>query len=193
MDRRDRAVVDAIPVTSVARTLFDLAEVVDERRLERAFEEADRLNLLAMRALEAVCERGRGRRALRPIRRLIDEAAEPAKTRSPLESRFAAFCREHGLPPAATNVELLGHEADAFWPREQLVVELDGYAFHRHRAAFERDRAKDAAMQACRLLGDPRHRSAARTRARRDRRGDPPPFKCSKGRTCRDLGRRMGA
>jgi very-short-patch-repair endonuclease len=143
----DRAVVARIPVTSVARTLFDLAEVVDERQLGRAFEEADRLNLLHIGALEDVCARGHGRRALRPIRQLIEEARVPVRTRSDLEERFALFCREHDIVPTATNVEVLGHEVDAFWPRERVIVELDGYAFHRHRAAFERDRSKDIARQ----------------------------------------------
>jgi very-short-patch-repair endonuclease len=140
-------VVARIPVTSVARTLFDLAEVVDEKRLGRAFEEADRLNLLQIRALEDVCARGYGRRALRPIRRLIEEARTPVITRTDLEERFALFCREYDIVATATNVEVLGDEVDAFWPRERVIVELDGYAFHRHRAAFETDRRKDVARQ----------------------------------------------
>jgi len=146
--KADRTMVAGIPVTSVARTLFDLAEVVDERKLGRAFEEADRLGLLKMRAVEEVCARGVGRRALRPIRRLIEEAREPVWTRSDLEERFALFCKDNDLAPGATNSEVRGYEIDALWPRERLVVELDGYSFHRHRAAFEADRAKDAALQA---------------------------------------------
>jgi hypothetical protein len=146
--KADRAEVAAIPVTSVARTLFDLAEVIHEQRLERVFEEADRLRLLRMPELEAVCARGHGRRALGPIRRLIDEARAPETTRSPLEDRVLALCREHGLPPPVTNVEVLGREVDALWPRERLMVEADSFAYHGHRTAFERDRARDAAMQA---------------------------------------------
>lgn len=143
----DRAVEARIPVTTVARTLFDLAEVVDERKLGRAFEEADRLNLLEMRALEDVCARGFGRRALRPVRRLIEEAREPVWSRSELEHRFALFCRERGFPPYEANVEVLGHEVDAFWPRERLIVELDSWTFHSHRDAFEGDRTKDVGRQ----------------------------------------------
>ena len=139
---------DAIPVTSVARTLLDLADVVDESGLTRAFEEADRLGLLKMKAVEQVCERGAGRRGMAVCRRLTAAAKAPATTRSPLENRFATFCHEQGLPPPATNVLVLGHEVDALWPKHRLVVELDGFGFHRHRAAFERDRARDAALQA---------------------------------------------
>jgi very-short-patch-repair endonuclease/predicted transcriptional regulator of viral defense system len=144
----DRTEVRGIPVTTVARTLFDLAEIIDEARLARAFEEADRLGLLRMQEVEAVCARGYGRRALRPVRHLIDEAWLPATTRSALEDRVLTLCREHDLPTPATNVTVLGHEVDAFWPRQKLVIEADGWTFHRHRAAFERDRARDAAMQA---------------------------------------------
>jgi very-short-patch-repair endonuclease len=146
--RDERTVVNGIPVTTVARTLFDLAEVTGERTVESAFEEADRLGLLQMRALEAVCARGHGRRALRVIRPLIDAALKPETTRSPLEDRFLEFCREHDLPQPQTNVLVLGYEVDAHWPEQRLVVEADSWSFHHHRAAFERDRARDAAMQA---------------------------------------------
>src|SRR6476661_1076537 len=79
IDSEDRAARDPIPVTSVARTLFDLAEVVDFQQLERAWEEADRLSLLQLKAVERVCERGYGRHALRPIRRLLAETQAPTK------------------------------------------------------------------------------------------------------------------
>lgn len=146
--QEERVALAGIPVTSVARTLFDLAEVIDKHRLERAFEEADRLRLLEMRAVEDVCARGHGRRALRPVRRLIEEARAPIWTRSDLEERFQALCRDHNLPPGHTNVSVLGNEADAYWPEAKLVIEVDSWSCHSHRAAFEHDRARDAAMQA---------------------------------------------
>ncbi len=138
-----------IPVTTVARTLFDLAEVVKFRQLRRAWEEADRLHLLRLPIVERVCELGYGRHALRPIRRLLTEARVPTYARSPLENRFAEFCREYlaDLPAPLTNVSILDHEVDAYWPGHRLVVEMDSWEFHSHRAAFESDRARDAAMQ----------------------------------------------
>ncbi len=146
----ERGIKDGIPVTSVARTLFDLAEVFDERRLERTFEEADRLSLLEIPALERVCDRGHGRHSLRPIRRLISSPAAPTSGRSPLENRFAEFCREHlrDMPAPLTNVSILDHEVDAYWPQRRLVIEMDSWEFHHHRAAFERDRTRDATLQA---------------------------------------------
>lgn len=144
----DRNAVTGIPVTSVARTLLDLADVVDEAAVEKAFHEADRLRLLEMRALEGVCARGQGRRGLRPLRRLIEEARAPEFGRTHLEDRLLDLCRDYGLPAPHTNVEVLGREVDAFWPEAKLTVEADSWAFHRHRAAFEDDRARDAKMQA---------------------------------------------
>jgi very-short-patch-repair endonuclease len=145
--KEDRATIDGIPVTSVARTLLDLADVLDERQLEKVWEEADRLGLLEMRAVEDVCARSPGRRGLKPLRRLAEEARAPEFGRSPLEDRLVDLCREHGLPAPHTNVEVLGREVDAFWPAAKLTVEADGWAFHRHRAAFEDDRARDAKMR----------------------------------------------
>lgn len=143
----DRAERGGLPVTTVARTLFDMAEFVSFAQLESGWEEADRLGLLDLRAMERVVERGYGRRALRPTRRLLAEARAPETTRSPLEDDFARFCRTHELPPPVFNTTVLGREVDAQWPDRRLIVELDGFAYHRHRAAFERDRARDTTLQ----------------------------------------------
>jgi very-short-patch-repair endonuclease len=142
-DRGERA---AIPVTSLARTLFDFAEVVDFQRLEGAWEEADRLKLLRLGEVERVCERGYGRRALKPTRRLLAEARAVTRTRSPLEDRFQLFARYCDLPPHSTNVDVLGKEVDVLWPAAKLIVELDSWEFHSHRAAFQRDRARDTRL-----------------------------------------------
>jgi predicted transcriptional regulator of viral defense system len=142
-DRDERA---EIPVTSLARTLFDYAEVVDFQHLEYAWEEADRLKLLRLGEVERVCERGYGRRALKPIRQLLAEARAVARVRSPLEERFQRFSEAFELPPHNPNVEVLGKEVDALWPAAKLIVELDSWEFHSHRAAFQRDRARDTRL-----------------------------------------------
>jgi very-short-patch-repair endonuclease len=134
---------DGLPTTTLARTLFDLAEVCPYEDLKKAAEAADRRNLLQLRELEGVCERGRGRRALKPMRRLLAELGPPDEGRSPLEVRFAAFVRLNDLPAPQQNVEVLGYEVDALWPGAKLIVELDSWEYHGHRAAFERDRARD--------------------------------------------------
>lgn len=132
-----------LPVTTVARTLFDYAEVMPFSQLEKAWEEADRLKLLQLAAVERVCERGYGRRALKPIRRLLAEARAATEGRSPLEERFQRFLEAHRIRPGSTNVDVLGHEVDVLWPAARLVVELDSWEHHSHRAAFERDRTRD--------------------------------------------------
>jgi very-short-patch-repair endonuclease len=142
-DRDERA---GIPVTTIARTLFDYAEVVDFQRLESAWEETDRLKLLRLNEIERVCERGYGRRALKPTRRLLAEARAVTRTRSPLEDRFQRFARHFDLPPHSTNVEVLGKEVDVLWPAAKLIVELDSWEFHSHRAAFQRDRTRDTRL-----------------------------------------------
>lgn len=142
----DQTKRDGFSVTTLARTLFDFAEVAPFDTLKGAAEEADRLKLLRLRELEAVCERGRGRRALRPVRRLLAELGAPDEGRSPLEIRFPAFVREYSLPTPVQNVHVLDHEVDALWPSAKLIVELDSWEYHGHRAAFERDRARDSKL-----------------------------------------------
>ena len=144
----DRTKLDGIPVTSVARTLLDLAEVVSSDRLARAVENADRLRLLDLRAADELCSRSRGRHGLKPLRAaLSDYAPLYTETRSELERRFLAVCRHAGLARPSVNASLAGLEVDALWRDQRLVVELDGYAFHGTRAAFERDRARDTRLQ----------------------------------------------
>jgi very-short-patch-repair endonuclease len=144
---RDRTLYDVIPVTTVARTLFDLAEVMDATRLERAFERAERLQLLDLAAVEDVCRRSHGRRALRPVRTLLPSLRPAPATRSDLERDFLDLCRDHGLPEPEVNAIVEGFEVDAVWRAHRLVVELDSFEYHRSRAAFEQDRARDTALQ----------------------------------------------
>jgi uncharacterized protein DUF559 len=146
LDPAERTLRDGIPVTTLARTIFDLSEIAPYEEVKAAAEEADRLKLLRVGELRAVCERGFGRRALRPMRRLLAKLEPPTEGRSPLEQRFHAFLREHGIPEPHHNVKVLDHEIDTLWPAARLIVELDGWEYHRHRAAFERDRARDTRL-----------------------------------------------
>jgi hypothetical protein len=144
----ERTVRDRIPTTRVARTILDLAGVLDATQLARAWEEADRLGLLELAAVATAYERAGRRKGIGAVRRLLSEARAPQIRRSPLEDRFRAFCEERGLPEHASNVVVLGHEVDAVWPGARLIVELDGFGFHGHRGAFEDDRARDARLLA---------------------------------------------
>ncbi|MEK6277465.1 MAG: type IV toxin-antitoxin system AbiEi family antitoxin domain-containing protein [Actinomycetota bacterium] len=144
---RDRVQRAGIPVTSVARTLLDLGGMLSEAQLARAVEEAERLDRLDLRAIDDVCLRGRGRRGLGALLGVLADHSDPVPlTRSELERAFLDLCHEHRLPLPRVNHFIAGFEVDAVWLGQRLVVELDGYAFHRTRGAFERDRARDAAL-----------------------------------------------
>jgi hypothetical protein len=144
----ERAEVDGIPVTTPDRTILDLASVIGASRLERAFEEADRLGLLNALALAALCSRTPRRRGVRRLRVLLANHYGPSpETRSTLEHRFFRLCLQAGLPRPAVNVPVCDYEVDALWAAKRLVVELDGYAFHRGRQEFELDRRRDAVLQ----------------------------------------------
>lgn len=146
LDPEDTTRLDEIPVTTVARTLFDLAEVVDRTALESAFEAAERRDLLDMRAVLLTCRRNPGRRAHSRLRSLQPSLTHAEPTRSELERLFHRVCRRSGLPLPRVNVLVEGFEVDAFWPDARLIAEVDGWEFHKARAAFERDRARDAAL-----------------------------------------------
>ena len=130
-----------IPVTSVPRTLVDLAAVVSVRTLKRAFHEAEVVRLLDVAAVEEILERSNGRRGVGHLRRLLSVPAAP--TRTELEARFLELLGEEGVPLPAVNVMVHDFEVDFFWSRERLAVEVDGGHVHNTRRGFERDRRRD--------------------------------------------------
>jgi very-short-patch-repair endonuclease len=140
--------VDGIPVTTVHRTLLDLATVLPRPQLERAVERAEALRLADTLSLAALLERHRGRRGTAALREIVREGIAPALTRSELEERFLTFLDAHGLPKPEVNADIAGFEVDFLWRRQHLIVELDGHETHGTRAAFERDRERDRSLQA---------------------------------------------
>ena len=120
-----------IPVTTPGRTIADLrrasrggARLISSRELRRAIRQASVLGLP------------------------IDHGPEVDRTRSDLERDFLALCRRHRLPSPNVNVRIGPHLVDFLWPDRRLVVETDGYVFHRGRLAFESDRARDLDLRA---------------------------------------------
>lgn len=143
----DRAEIDGIPVTSLARTLFDLTELLPVGQSERAFEQAERLGIFDLRALERLRERSRGRHGLKPVTAiLVRQSGPPPDTWSELERRFFELCRKAGLPLPALNAVVEGYVVDAHWPSARLIVELDGYSFHAPDSSYERDRVRDVEL-----------------------------------------------
>jgi hypothetical protein len=147
LEQEDTAVKDGIPVTSVARTLLDLAALVNARRLRRALAEADRREVFDLGLVERLLDRTAGHRGRGRLQRALSEYRAPPWTRSGLERLFLDLCDEACLPQPRVNSFVEGHEVDFVWAAQRLIVELDGYAYHHHRRAFEDDRARDAALQ----------------------------------------------
>ena len=142
----DYAEVNGIPVTSVARTLLDLAPLMRPARLARMLEDAERRRILDAAAVVRVCDRNRGHRGARRLLAALRRLGPVPDVRSPLERMFAEFCPRHGIPMPSFNVVVAGHVVDAVWQRQRLVVELDSWEHHRSRDAFEQDRKRDAVL-----------------------------------------------
>jgi hypothetical protein len=148
----DVAVVEGIPVTSLARTLVDEGALLSVTPLRRTFEEADRRGLLDANAVARACDRGRGRKGVAKARiALRDYEPDPPKSRSDLEEDFRDFCRANEIPMPSFNVWVAGQEVDAAWLDAGVVAELDSWEYHSTREAFERDRERAAALQAARI------------------------------------------
>jgi very-short-patch-repair endonuclease len=111
-----------IPVTKPARTLADLRRVLSREQFARALREAEYLKLS------------------------IGDALKPDRTRTDLEGLFLSLARRHRLPQPEVNVRVDRYHVDFLWGKEGLIVEVDGWASHRTRSAFETDRARDARL-----------------------------------------------
>jgi very-short-patch-repair endonuclease len=132
-----------IPVTTVERTLLDLADVLDMQGLRRAVTEAEYRNLLDHTTLIAVVENNPGRRGKQV---LAAAEARPHRTRSPLADRLLAFVDRYDVEEPESGVWIDGYEVDFVWTRVGLVVELDGVAPHGTRQAVRRDRKRDRVL-----------------------------------------------
>lgn len=137
-----------LPLTTPARTLLDLASCAGSGEVERALAEAERRQLVDHSAIEAVLTRHPRRRGNRRLRALLDMEGGAALTRSEAESRFLALVRKADFPWPRVNAFAEGLEVDFLWEGQRLVVEVDGFAYHGDRAAFERDRRRDGLLMA---------------------------------------------
>jgi very-short-patch-repair endonuclease len=147
----DVTVREGIPVTGPVQTLVDLAGMLDRRALERAVNEADRLDLVDPVTLLRSLDRHRGRRGVAILRDMLDDEAFRL-TDSELERSFLRLVREAGLPVPRTGTRLNGFKVDFHWPELNLVVETDGLRYHRTPAQQARDRERDQAHTAAGLI-----------------------------------------
>jgi very-short-patch-repair endonuclease len=143
----DRTVRDGIPVTSLPRTILDLAVDSRPKTFGRFIELADDLKVFDLREMREPLDRSNGHRGVGKVRAALDAyRSERQFTRSGLERRFLELVREPGLPEPAMNYVVSGYELDAWWEAERFGVELDVYETHGSRLSFEEDRERDAAL-----------------------------------------------
>jgi predicted transcriptional regulator of viral defense system len=141
-------ILEGIPVTSVSRTLLDLAAGVTPSQLDSAIREADALRLFDENSLEDLLKRYPRRRGAATARKALEEVRlGVGRTREELEARFKELLFAATLPRPEFNatLELNGTtiHPDCLWPKQRLIVELDSHTFHGTRAAFEADRERD--------------------------------------------------
>ncbi|HEX2160640.1 MAG TPA: type IV toxin-antitoxin system AbiEi family antitoxin domain-containing protein [Thermoleophilaceae bacterium] len=150
VDPDERTQADGVPVTTVERTLLDIAPMLSSKNLEAAINTADKHDLVDPERLRSALERYAGRRGVRALRQLLDRHTF-VLTASQLEREFLPIARSAGLGQPKTGAWLNGFEVDFFWPDLGLVVETDGLRYHRTPAAQARDRLRDQAHAAAGL------------------------------------------
>lgn len=143
---------DGIPLTCVSRTILDLAAVVSEREVERAFHEAEVRRLTSKVSLPQLLERHPHRRGIEAVRTILGRREPAGVTETDIEELFLALLDAQDLPRPLFNatLPLRGRllRPDCMWPEQQLIAELDGRAVHGTEGAFESDRHRDRVLLA---------------------------------------------
>jgi very-short-patch-repair endonuclease len=140
---------DGIPATTPARTILDMAAVVNATRLESLLDRAERQELTDYPALDAIARTHPGHRGASRLRTAIaSHDADGDMTRSELEIAFLELCRAHGLTRPRVNADVEGFEVDFLFPAARLTIETDSWRFHKTRSDFENDRTRDALLAA---------------------------------------------
>ncbi len=140
-----------VPVTDPVRTLIDEATRLRSMQLERAVNEADKLDRVDPETLRAALERHGGQPGIAPLRAILDRRTFRFSD-SDLELRFRPLARAAGLPEPQTKAWVNGFEVDFHWPELGIVVETDGLRYHRTPSQQERGLLRDQAHLAAGLL-----------------------------------------
>jgi hypothetical protein len=141
IDPRDRAAHKHIPVTTVARTVVDIAPLLSLDDLARACHEAEIKHGTKPADIEAVLERRPTSPAAAKLRRCT--SGETHVTLSELEKRFLQLLRDNDLPLPHTNRRAGTKRVDGRWPDHHLTVELDSFRYHNSRHSWEQDRIRE--------------------------------------------------
>ncbi len=147
LNRRDTCHRDGLRLTTVHRTILDLAATMAIDDLELLVAGAVRKRRTNERALRDQLDRNRGRPGTPALRSLLDSPGGAGFTRSKAERRLRRLLREAQLPQPRSCAMVGRYEVDLLWPDERLVVEFDSARFHTDRLAFETDRRRDTYLQ----------------------------------------------
>jgi very-short-patch-repair endonuclease len=147
LDPEDVTTHAGIPVTTVERTILDLAALLRTDPLTRLVEAADRKERFDLRALDRAIARRPHAAGITRLRAVLAAYRGTADTRSGLERGFRALIAKAALPEPQFNVLVAGLTVDVYWPEWKLVVELDGRPYHNSPTAHESDRIRDATLQ----------------------------------------------
>ncbi len=146
--------IDAIPTTTWARTLIDLAAVLPPHQLAGALQQAEHLRIFELNVLQPLLDRHARRPGVPALKKALHEhRPDTHRTRNDLEELLVLLCRQADLPlPTALNCSMtlpgVGRiEPDAVWHHHKVIVEVDGFETHGTRALFESDRIRDAELQ----------------------------------------------
>ena len=146
LDRRDVTACRGIPVTTVARMLVDLSDVLTAHQLVFVIKEAAYRKRLNLRAVRDAMGRANGRHNLGVLKRAIELYLNgSAGTKSPHEDAFLALLPP-GIPEPLVNTQLAGFEVDFLWPEQMLVVEIDGGG-HERPTAQRKDALEDRLLR----------------------------------------------
>jgi hypothetical protein len=146
IDGRDATSFRGIPITTVPRTLVDIAAELGPDELGRACHEAGVKYGTTPRHVEEVLARRPNSPGAGKLRAIL--TGDTPVTLSKLEMRFLALLRDNGLPLPVTNRLVGGRRVDCRWPARRLTVELDGYRYHHSRHAWEQDRRREREARA---------------------------------------------
>lgn len=167
LDATHCRIVAGIPVTDVVSTLLDLASCEPLGQVERAVNDADRLDLIDPEALRAAIDPLSAKRPGRACLCALLDSQTFSPTDSELERRFLRLVRQAGLSPPETQARVNGFRVDFYWPDLGLVVEADGLRYHRTPAQQRKDRLRDQAHTVAGLT--PLRFTAAQIRYEADR------------------------
>ncbi|MFL5826215.1 MAG: type IV toxin-antitoxin system AbiEi family antitoxin domain-containing protein [Thermoleophilaceae bacterium] len=152
LNRRDTRRHKLIPVTAPARSILESAPELNPKRLRRLVDEAQVRRLTTESQLNEAMKRAPRRPGTAALNTMLNAAREPALTRSEAEERALALIEAAGLPRPRVNANVEGLEVDFYWPEQQVVLEVDGFEYHRTRHAFETDHQRTAILEDAGLI-----------------------------------------